>query len=171
MVASPALRCPVIAAINGFALGGGCEIALACDIRFAAERAQIALPEVTLGIFPGWGGTQRLPRVVGLGHAMEMITSGRRLAAQDAERIGLVNRVVKDKALLTDAIALAEEIAARAPLAVAAAKALLNGAGDVSLAEGLAAERTGFADMFHTTDRHEGMEAFFNKRSPEFTGA
>ncbi|MBI2684210.1 MAG: enoyl-CoA hydratase/isomerase family protein [Actinobacteria bacterium] len=165
-----ALRVPVIAAINGYCLGGGCELALACDIRLASENAQIGLPEVTLGIFPGWGGTQRLPRIVGPGHAMEMITTGRRLTAAEAERIGLVNRVMSQADLLPAAMSLAADIAARAPLGVAAAKELVRASLSTDLSTGLAHERDRFALMFATRDQREGMDAFFEKRPAEFTG-
>lgn len=162
---------PTIAAINGYCLGGGCELALACDVRLASDTAQIGLPEVSLGIFPGWGGTQRLPRIVGLGHAMEMILSGRRLPADECARIGLVNRVLPLTELLDGAIALGEEIATRAPLAVREAKELVNLAGSVPLAAGLAHELDRFALMFDTDDQREGMTAFVEKRAAVFTGS
>ena len=164
------IGCPLIAAINGYALGGGCELALACDIRLASDNAQIGLPEVTLGIFPGWGGTQRLPRIVGLGHAMEMILSGRRVRAAEAAQTGLVNRVLPAAELLDAALTLADEISRLAPLAVREAKSLVNLAGSVPLSAGLANELDRFALMFDTVDQREGMTAFVEKRAAEFTG-
>jgi enoyl-CoA hydratase len=166
-----ALGRPVIAAINGYCLGGGCELALACDMRLASDNAQIGLPEVTLGIFPGWGGTQRLPRIVGMGHAMEMILSGRRIKADEAARTGLVNRVLPAAELLDAAVALGSDIAQRAPLAVREAKELVNLAGSVPLAAGLAHELDRFALMFDTADQREGMTAFVEKRPATFTGS
>jgi enoyl-CoA hydratase len=160
---------PVIAAINGFCLGGGCELALACDVRVASSAARIGLPEVTLGIIPGWGGTQRLTRLVGPGLASEMILSGRPVPADVALRHGLVTRVLEPAELLDDALALAAEIAARPPLAVAAAKRLIaRAAGD--LGPGLAHERDAFALTFATADKAEGVAAFLDKREPRFTG-
>lgn len=161
---------PTIAAINGYCLGGGCELALACDMRLASENAHIGLPEVTLGIFPGWGGTQRLPRIVGLGHAMEMILTGRRVPADEAARTGLVNRVVPLAELLDAAVTIGNDIATRAPLAIAEAKSLVNISSSVPLEAGLAHELDRFALMFDTADQREGMAAFFEKRSPTFTG-
>ena len=165
-----ALPTPVIAAINGYCFGGGTELALACDIRLASETAQIGLPEVTLGIFPGWGGTQRLPRLVGYGRAIEIIATGRRVGADEAERIGLVNHVYSQAQLVEQAVAMGEEIASRAPIAVAAAKALIHAAHGSEMAAGLADERAEFARMFSTQDCREGMDAFFEKRPATFTG-
>lgn len=165
-----ALPMPVIAAISGYCFGGGTELALACDIRIASENAQIGLPEVTLGIFPGWGGTQRLPRLVGYGHATEIIATGRRLSAVEAERIGLVNHVFPLPELLDRATQMGQEIASRAPLAVAAAKALIHQAHGSEMAANLAHERAEFARMFGTEDCAEGMSAFFEKRPPVFRG-
>ena len=165
-----ALPMPVIAAINGYCFGGGTELALACDIRIASENAQIGLPEVTLGIFPGWGGTQRLPRLVGYGRAIEIIATGRRVGAAEAERIGLVNHVYPQAELVEQAVAMGEEIASRAPIAVAAAKALIHAAHGSEMDAGLANERAEFARMFTTQDCREGMDAFFEKRPATFTG-
>lgn len=158
---------PVIAAVNGFALGGGCELALACDLRLASETARFAQPEVGLGIPPGWGGTQRLPRLVGPGLAAELIFTGRRVAADEALRIGLVNAVHPADRLLPEATALARRIAAQSPRALAAAKRAM------SLAfgpreTGLAAEVALFGQSFGTDDQREGMRAFVEKRAPDF---
>ena len=161
---------PTIAAINGFALGGGCEIALACDIRIAAENALLGFPEVTLGILPGLGGTQRLPRLVGPGIAKEMIFSGRRLKAEEARMINLVNRVVPEGEALNAARELAGEIASNGPVAVRHAKAAANKSQDVDLVSGLEYEADQFALLFATEDSREGMGAFVEKRKADFKG-
>ena len=161
---------PTIAAVNGFALGGGCEIALACDIRIAAENALFGFPEVTLGILPGMGGTQRLPRLVGPGIAKEMIFSGRRIEAEEARTFNLVNRVVPEGEALNAARELAEEIAANGPVAVRHVKAAVNKAFDVDLASGLEYEADQFALLFGTEDAREGMGAFVERREAEFKG-
>ncbi len=161
---------PVIAAVNGFALGGGCELALACDMRLASPNARIGLPEVTLGVFPGWGGTQRLPREVGEGVAKEMILSGVAVRADEAHRTGLVNAVHPQEELVDAALALGAVIASRAPLAVTAAKAMVNAAAGGEAAALLERERDTFAEMFGTQDQREGMAAFFEKREAAFTG-
>lgn len=160
---------PVIAAVNGLALGGGCEIAISCDLRVAAENAQFAQPEVTLGIPPGWGGTQRLPRLVGPGFAAEMIYTGRRVDANDALRIGLVNRVVPGSELLTTALEIATRIAANSPRAVRAAKNLIGLTFGLDFAAGLSAEATAFGAAFQSPDQAEGMSAFVEKRIASFT--
>jgi enoyl-CoA hydratase len=165
-----ALPKPVVAAINGYALGGGCELALACDVRLASERAQIGLPEVTLGIFPGWGGTQRMPRLIGPGRAKELIFTGRRVGAEEALAIGLVDRVHPHEELLDRAVELAAEMAEKPAWALAAAKAMLNRAGDGDQAGNLARELDLFALAFATEDQREGMAAFFEKRAPNFRG-
>ncbi|GBD15169.1 Short-chain-enoyl-CoA hydratase [bacterium HR26] len=162
---------PVIAAINGYALGGGCEIALACDIRLASETAVLGQPEVSLGVPPGWGGTQRLPRVIGPGLARELIYTGRRVGAQEALRIGLVNAVYPPGELLERARALAADIARNAPVAVRLSKEAIRRGLDVDLETGLALEAQAFALAFSTADQREGMSAFLEKRSPEFRGA
>ncbi len=161
---------PTIAAINGFALGGGCEIALACDMRIAAENALLGFPEVTLGILPGLGGTQRLPRLVGPGIAKEMIFSGRRLKAEEARMINLVNRVVPEGEALNAARELAGEIASNGPVAVRHAKAAANKSQDVDLVSGLEYEADQFALLFATEDAREGMGAFVEKRKADFKG-
>ena len=161
---------PTIAAVNGYALGGGCEIALACDIRVAAENAVFGFPEVSLGILPGMGGTQRLPRLVGPAVAKELIFTGRRISAGEAHRIGLVNRVVPRGEALEAAREMAAEIAANAPLAVRHAKAAANRAFDVDLISGLEYEADQFSLLFSTEDAREGMGAFVQKRKAEFRG-
>lgn len=161
---------PWIAAVNGFALGGGCEMALACDIRIASDKAQLGQPEVTLGIPAGWGGTQRLPRLVGPGIAAEMLFSGRRLKAEEALRIGLVNAVYPAEELLPAAKEMAKSIASNSPSAVRVTKEAIRRAFDLPLTDGLAVEAQLFALSFDTADQKEGMNAFTNKRRPEFTG-
>lgn len=161
---------PVIAAVSGWALGGGCEIALSCDMIVASESAKFGQPEVTIGVIPGAGGTQRLTRAVGKALAMEMVLNNRTLSAQEALHHGLVNRVVPVSDYLNEALKLADEIASRAPLAVRAAKKMINAAYDSSLTEGLAAERQAFYDLFNTEDQKEGMQAFVEKRKAEWKG-
>jgi enoyl-CoA hydratase len=161
---------PTIAAVNGYALGGGCEVALACDIRIAAENATFGFPEVSLGILPGMGGTQRLPRLIGPALAKELIFTGRRISAEVATVIGLVNRVVAEGEALNAAMELAAEISANGPLAVRHAKAAANRTLDVDLISGLEFEADQFALLFATEDAREGMNAFGEKRKPEFEG-
>ncbi|HZY65865.1 MAG TPA: enoyl-CoA hydratase-related protein [Rubrobacteraceae bacterium] len=161
---------PTIAAINGFALGGGCELALACDIRIAAENALFGFPEVGLGILPGMGGTQRLPRLIGPALAKELIFTGRRIDAAEAKEIGLVNRVVPQGEALNVARELAAEISANGPVAVRHAKTAANRALDVDLVSGLEYEADQFALLFATEDAREGMDAFMEKRQPQFEG-
>lgn len=161
---------PVVAAVNGYTLGGGCEVALACDIRLAAENAVFAQPEVTLGIPPGWGGSQRLPRLIGPGRAAEMILSGRRVEANEALRWGLVNAVYPADQLMTEAKRIAQTIAANSPLAVRVAKTLMRSAFGNDLAAGLASESQAFGESFESADQREGMAAFVEKRQVRFTG-
>lgn len=161
---------PVIAAVNGFALGGGCELALACDIRICSENAQIGQPEVGLGILPGWGGTQRLTRLVGPGISKELIMTGRRVKSDEALRIGLVNAVYPPDELLDRAREMAERIAANGPHAVQASKQAINRAVDLDLASGTMYEAQLFALCFDTEDQREGMTAFLERRKTDFSG-
>ena len=164
------IRKPVIAAVSGWTLGGGCEIAMSCDMIVASETARFGLPEVTIGVIPGAGGTQRLTHAVGKALAMEMILNNRMLSAQEALQHGLVNRVVPVDAYLDEALKLAEEIASRAPLAVRAAKKMINQTYERTLAEGLSVEKQEFYNLFATEDQKEGMKAFAEKRKPNWTG-
>ena len=164
------IRKPVIAAVSGWTLGGGCEIAMSCDMIVASETARFGLPEVTIGVIPGAGGTQRLTRAVGKALAMEMILNNRMLSAQEALQHGLVNRVVPVDAYLDEALSLAEEIASRAPLAVRAAKKMINQTYERTLAEGLTVEKQEFYNLFATEDQKEGMKAFAEKRKPHWMG-
>ncbi len=164
------LNTPVVAAVSGWCLGGGLELAMACDIIVAAETAQFGQPEINIGVIPGAGGTQRLPKAVGKSLAMEMILTGRYLSAADAERKGLVSRVVAPEALLDEAIALAGEIAARPPVAVRAAKDAILRSFDTTIEAGLAYERHLFFLLFASEDKSEGMDAFLNKRTPSWKG-
>jgi enoyl-CoA hydratase len=161
-------RKPIIAAVAGFALGGGCEVAMMCDTILAAESAKFGQPEITLAIIPGSGGTQRLTRAVGKAKAMEMVLSGRMIDAVEAERCGLVSRVVANDKLREEAIKLAEKIAAQSRPAVLAAKEAVNRAFESSLAEGVRFERRLFHALFSTEDQKEGMAAFVEKRKPQF---
>src|SRR2546428_3342153 len=162
---------PVIAAINGFALGGGCELALACHMRFASESARLGLPEVGLGIIPGYGGTQRLPRIVGPGLALELITTARLIDAQEALPIGLVNRVLPASELMPHCEKVAGEILNRGALAVRyAMDAAIRGM-ETDLTQGLEREAGHFGLLAATADMHEGLKAFLEKRKPTFTGA
>ena len=161
---------PVIAAVNGYALGGGCELALACDIRLASEKARFGLPEVTLGILPGWGGTQRMARLTSPGFAKELIFTGRSVDAQEALATGLANHVYPPGELMDRAMELAEKIATMPPGQIASAKEIVNLALEGDLRGHLARELDAFALAFQTEDQREGMAAFFEKRPPEFTG-
>ena len=161
---------PVIAAVNGFCLGGGMELALACDVRLASSAAKFGQPEVNLGIIPGGGGTQRLPRVVGMGAAMRMILSGEMIDAAEALRIGLVEEVVPPEELVPRAMALAGAIASKSPVAVAAAKEATRAALSLPLAEGLKLETALFQLCFSSDDKTEGVRAFLEKRAPTFPG-
>jgi enoyl-CoA hydratase len=159
-----------IAAVNGYALGGGCELALACDLRIAAEHAVFGLPEPTLGIIPGAGGTQRLPRIVGLGRAKEMILTGARWDARKALEAGLVSEVVPLVDLMAAARSVADRVLALGPLAVRLAKAALNASAQMPLHAGLLYESTAQAITFQSKDKLEGTSAFLEKRKPRFTG-
>ena len=161
---------PLIAAVNGFALGGGCELAMSCDIIVASESARFGQPEVNLGIIPGSGGTQRLTRVLGKYRAMELILTGDMLGAVEAERLGLVNRVVPAELCLEEAKNIARKIAQKPPLAIKAAKEAVLKAANSSLDEGLEFERKSFYLLFASEDRSEGMKAFLEKRKPDFKG-
>ena len=160
----------VIAAVNGFALGGGCELAMACDIRIASAKAKFGQPEVGLGITPGFSGTQRLPRLVGLGKAKELIYTAAVIHAEEACRIGLVNKVVESEELMNECMAMAKTIAAKAPLAVRYAKEAINRGVETDMDTGIVIENGLFGLCFATTDQKEGMEAFLWKRKPEFEG-
>jgi enoyl-CoA hydratase len=162
------VRQPVIAAVNGYALGGGCEVAIAADIRLAAPNAVFAQPEVGLGIPPGWGGTQRLPRLVGPGMAAEMILSGRRVNADEAVRIGLVNAILPLERLIDESVALADSIAANSPFAVRTAKQLMRLAFNGQATPGLETEAERFGAAFSIPDQREGMTAFVDKRKAIF---
>ena len=158
----------VIAAVNGFALGGGCELAMACDIRIASNKAKFGQPEVGLGITPGFSGTQRLPRIIGLGKAKELIYTADIINAEEAYRIGLVNKVVEPENLLTECMNMARKIASKAPLAVKYAKEAINRGIETDIETSIAIENNLFGLCFATTDQKEGMQAFMQKRSPEF---
>jgi len=160
----------VIAAVSGWALGGGCEFSISCDMIIASESAKFGQPEITIGVTPGGGGTQRLARLLGKQLAMEMIINNRTLTAAEALHFGLVNRVVPVDGYLNAAVAFAEEIAARAPLAVRMAKDSINAAFETTLAEGLKAEKRNFYPLFSTEDQKEGMKAFVEKRKPNWKG-
>jgi enoyl-CoA hydratase/carnithine racemase len=161
---------PVIAAVNGFALGGGCETAMACTIRLAVDTAKFGQPEVTLGLVPGGGGTQRLPRLVGKGRALHLILSGEMISAQEAYRIGLVNEVVPAADLITRAEAILKKIASNAPIAVKFALEAANKGLDTSQGEGLLLEASYFGLCAATEDKKEGTTAFLEKRAPQFRG-
>ncbi len=164
------LEKPVIAAVNGFALGGGCELAMACDIRLASSKAKFGQPEVGLGITPGFAGTQRLPRLVGAAVAKELIFTGKIIGAEEALRIGLVNHVYEPEELLSEAMKLAEEIASKAPIAVRHAKSAINFGLETDLSTGMEMERNLFGLCFATEDQKEGMAAFLEKRPPDYKG-
>lgn len=162
--------CPSIAAINGYALGGGCELALACDIRIASEKARLGFPEVKLGIFPGWGGTQRITRILGLGKTKELVFTGEMINAEEALRIGLVERVVPQEEVHNEAKKLAGAIAKRGPIAVRMSKTAINAGSEMDLQKALLLEKTLVSLCFDSQDRVEGMKAFLEKREPAFTG-
>ncbi|AAB90798.1 enoyl-CoA hydratase/isomerase family protein [Archaeoglobus fulgidus] len=164
------LEIPVIAAVNGYTLGGGCELAMACDIRIASEKAKFGQPEINLAIIPGAGGTQRLPRLVGLGMAKKLVLTGEIIDAQTALRIGLVEEVVEHERLMERAKEVAAKIIEKSPLAVKVAKKALNASINMPLKEGLRYEASLFALLFSSEDAKEGMRAFLEKRKPEFRG-
>ncbi len=161
---------PVIAAVNGFALGGGCELAMACDIRLASDKAKFGQPEVNLGLIPGYGGTQRLARLVGRGKAKQMIFTGDMIDAHEAHRIGLVDEVYPAEELLNKAMEMARMILAKSPVAVSTAKECINRGLDVSLSAGLDLEKSSFGTIYGTEDSAEGMKAFLEKRKADFKG-
>jgi enoyl-CoA hydratase/carnithine racemase len=165
-----AIGTPTIAAVSGYAFGGGCELALACDMTVCDEKTRFGQPEITLGIIPGGGGTQRLARAIGKQRAMEHVLTGRRWDARTAERWGLVNKVVGEGAWLTEAIELARTVAERPPLAARLAKRAVLAAQETTLAEGLRQERGFFEEAMASEDRVEGMTAFLEKREPRFQG-
>lgn len=158
----------VICAINGLALGGGCEVAMACDIRIASEKAKLGQPEVNLGVIPGAGGTQRLPRLVGKGRAMELVFTTDMIGAEEARAIGLVNRVVPPGSLLEEAKKMAKKILAKGPVAITLAKRAINEGLEMDLKEGLKLEAKLFGELFDTFDMREGVKAFLEKRPPRF---
>jgi enoyl-CoA hydratase len=162
---------PTIAMINGFALGGGCELALACDLRVAARSAKLGQPEIRLGLLPGGGGTQRLPRLVGTGRALRLVLTGELIDAAEAERIGLIDLVVDDADLTDRTMALARTIAGYSPVALRLAKAAVRAAEEMPLTAGLALERELFVTAFGSEDRKEGVSAFLEKRAPAFRGS
>jgi enoyl-CoA hydratase len=161
---------PTIAAVNGFALGGGCELALACDIRYAASSAKLGQPEINLGIIPGWGGTQRLARVAGAGFAKELILTGRTVDADEALRRGLVEAVFEPDELMEKTLERARQIASKSPLALAAAKQAVNRAFQGEHADNLEHEAESFGDLFGSEDAKEGLAAFVERREPTFRG-
>lgn len=163
-------RLPVIAAINGYALGGGLELALSCDILLAAKSAKLGQPEVNLGIIPGFGGTQRLIQRCGIGTARWLVYSGELIGAEEALRIGLVDKIYEDVQLLEEARRMAKVISEKAPLAVAKSKQVIRNSQEGQLLSGLRLEVEGFLELFKTADREEGMTAFMQKRAPKFTG-
>jgi enoyl-CoA hydratase len=165
-------RCnkPIVAAVSGFVLGGGLELAMSCDVIIASETTQMGQPEIDIGIMPGGGGTQRLARAVGKYKAMEMILTGRRIGAEEAKTLGLVSRVVPKEAYLSEGIKVANEIASKSPVAVKLAKMAVNKAFEMGLGPGLDFERELFYMLFASDDQKEGMNAFMQKRKPEFKG-
>ncbi|MGG2200073.1 enoyl-CoA hydratase/isomerase family protein [Paenibacillus validus] len=160
----------VIAALNGYTLGGGMELALACDIRIASEKAKLGLPEVCIGLYPGWGGTQRLVRLVGKGITKELVFTGERLSAEEAKELGLVNKVVKHEELLPYCRTLADKIIANSPIAVMQAKKAINQGSEISLDQALVLEAEAWLVNFSTEDRVEGLASFLEKRKPHYKG-
>ena len=164
------LKIPVIAAVNGYALGGGTEIACACDFIYASQKAKFGQPEVMLGLMPGFGGTQRLARFIGLAQARELIYTGRQITAQQGFDLGLVNKICAPEDLIKDVMKCAEEISKCAPLAVGASKEAINDGFDVDIDKGLGFEADLFSDLFETDDMKEGTKAFIEKRAASFKG-
>ena len=164
------LNKPVIAAVNGFALGGGCELALACHMRFAAPQAKFGQPEVNLGIIPGYGGTQRLTKLVGRAHSMELILSGALIDSEEALRIGLVNKIFPSETLIDECMKIAELIASKAPLAISASLKAIRSAEDLGTQEGMESEAINFGEICGTMDFKEGTLAFLEKRPAQFSG-
>ena len=164
------MRQPTIAAVNGFALGGGCELALACDLRYASTNAKLGQPEINLGIIPGWGGTQRLARATTIAFAKELILTGRTVGAEEARDRGLVNAVYEPEELMPRVLEVAGELATKSPLALEAAKEAVNGALSGDHAANLANEGDRFGELFSSEDAREGLTAFAEKREPKFTG-
>ena len=164
------IKKPVIAAVSGWALGGGCELAMSCDMIVASEKAKFGQPEITIGVIPGAGGTQRLTLAVGKAIAMEMVLNNRTLSSTEAAQFGLVNRVVPVESFLDEAVTLAEQIAGQAPVAVQAGKEAVNAVFEGSLTDGLATEQDLFYRLFSTEDQKEGMRAFIEKRKPDWKG-
>ena len=164
------LPIPVIAAINGFALGGGCELAMACDIRIASVKAKFGQPEVGLGIIPGFSGTYRLPKLIGQGYAKEMIYTGKVIRADEALRIGLVNAIYEPEELMPKALEMAQAMLTKAPCAISLAKQSINDGYDLDADEAIALENRLFGKCFATQDQKEGMDAFLTKRKPDFHG-
>jgi enoyl-CoA hydratase/carnithine racemase len=160
----------VIAALNGYTLGGGAELALACDIRIASEKAQIGLPEVVIGLYPGWGGTQRLVRLVGKGITKELVFTGERIGVQEAKELGIINRVVKHEELMSECYKIAEKIVANSPIAIMQAKKAINQGSEISLGNALVLEAEAWLVNFSTEDRVEGLSAFLEKRKPNYMG-
>ncbi len=161
---------PVIAMINGFCLGGGCELAMSCDLRIASDKARFGQPEIKLGLIPGGGGTQRMPRMVGLGHALRLMLTGDMIGAEEAERIGLVEQVVPHDELRSTTLELAGRMAARSPLTLKIAKEAVRASQRLSIEDGILYERDLFCLAFSTEDKAEGVEAFLEKRKPEWKG-
>ncbi len=159
---------PIIAAVNGFALGGGCEIALACHLRFASENAKFGQPEVKLGLIPGWGGTQRLPRIIGKGNAIELIIGGHLIDSQEAMRIGLVNKVFKQENLLNETVSFANIVLENGPDSIAESLRCINISSNHSLNDGLKKEVEAFSHLFESDETKEGLKAFVEKRKPNF---
>jgi len=164
------LPIPVIAAVNGFALGGGLEIAMACDFIYASSSARFGQPEINLGLIPGYGGTQRLPRIIGIGRAKELLLTGKMILAEEAHRLGIVNRILAPEALLSEVMAIAKEMATKGKVALRAIKQAVNGGLNVDLASGLRIETDAFAICLASSDAKEGTSAFLEKRKPLFKG-